>query len=535
MDKNANQALCSSRPTRFESCCNRSSARPKSWSKLGRQEVWRGLEPDAVVFLLWYDVINDWTSTATAEVVGEMPASSIRAEFESAVEHHRLGRHQLAAAGYRRILSRTPKHVPSLENLGVLLHQQGKNAEAVLLFERALAANPESEKGWQNLSYALIALGRWEESQRACRRAITLRPDLPELWNNLGIALMGLHQWGEAEDACRKAAALRPDFPEAWNNLGCSLISRARWREAEDVCQRAVRLRSDYWEAWNNLGIALIGMHRWREAEDACRKALSLKPDFPRAWNNLGNAQIGLRQWAEAENACRKALSLQPNYLAAWQTLSRALSGQNRLDEAAEASRHVAALQPLPDSSLRELEGANAGRLQEIVDRIVLQTTADGLPFVLTEDIIRHLHRMAMDGLLENPGEYRTRPVWMTNEEHVPPAWDEVPTLMNDLCHYVNDNWTDRDMFHLCAFALWRLNWIHPFIEGNGRIARAVSQTVFCIKHGGVLPVIARIVRNRNLYYTNLHYAHQMFLSTQSVELAVQPMEQWLRQLLKGP
>jgi hypothetical protein len=26
----------------------------------------------------------------------------------------------------------------------------------------------------------------------------------------------------------------------------------------------------------------------------------------------------------------------------------------------------------------------------------------------------------------------------------------------------------------LAAYGLWRLNWIHPFVEGNGRTARAV-------------------------------------------------------------
>jgi fido (protein-threonine AMPylation protein) len=42
----------------------------------------------------------------------------------------------------------------------------------------------------------------------------------------------------------------------------------------------------------------------------------------------------------------------------------------------------------------------------------------------------------------------------------------------------IHENWTIVEHpTMLAAFALWNLNWIHPFIEGNGRTARAVSQT----------------------------------------------------------
>jgi len=38
----------------------------------------------------------------------------------------------------------------------------------------------------------------------------------------------------------------------------------------------------------------------------------------------------------------------------------------------------------------------------------------------------------------------------------------------------IHENWTIVDHpTTLAAFALWNLNWIHPFIEGNGRTARA--------------------------------------------------------------
>ena len=35
---------------------------------------------------------------------------------------------------------------------------------------------------------------------------------------------------------------------------------------------------------------------------------------------------------------------------------------------------------------------------------------------------------------------------------------------------------------------LWRLNWIHPFVEGNGRTARAVCYFLLCVRAGSLLP-----------------------------------------------
>ena len=61
------------------------------------------------------------------------------------------------------------------------------------------------------------------------------------------------------------------------------------------------------------------------------------------------------------------------------------------------------------------------------------------------------------------------------------------------------------------AYALWRLNWIHPFIEGNGRTARAACYLLMCVRQGTLLPgttiVPERIRENRQPYYDALQAA----------------------------
>lgn len=56
------------------------------------------------------------------------------------------------------------------------------------------------------------------------------------------------------------------------------------------------------------------------------------------------------------------------------------------------------------------------------------------------------------------------------------------------MCETINSGWDTWDALELAAFALWRLNWIHPFTDGNGRTARALSYLILNIKLGGVVP-----------------------------------------------
>ena len=59
---------------------------------------------------------------------------------------------------------------------------------------------------------------------------------------------------------------------------------------------------------------------------------------------------------------------------------------------------------------------------------------------------------------------------------------------MDDFVNVVNWNWEKADPIALAAYVLWRLNHIHPFINGNGRTARASCYFVLCVKAGGLLP-----------------------------------------------
>lgn len=114
------------------------------------------------------------------------------------------------------------------------------------------------------------------------------------------------------------------------------------------------------------------------------------------------------------------------------------------------------------------------------------------------------LNYAAVSNISQFGGRYREEPIYVGN--HIPPHFQDVPNLMDRFFSVVHENWTIMDHpTWLPAYALWRLNWIHPFVEGNGRTARAACYYLICLKQGRLLPgmriVPERIRENRKPYY----------------------------------
>lgn len=120
------------------------------------------------------------------------------------------------------------------------------------------------------------------------------------------------------------------------------------------------------------------------------------------------------------------------------------------------------------------------------------------------------LNAAAVSNIAQFGGRFREQPIYVGS--HIPPHFKDVPELMDQLLSVVHENWDVMEHPTLLpAYALWRLNWIHPFIEGNGRTARAACYYLICLRYGGLLPgkktVPERIRENRPDYYAALQEA----------------------------
>jgi Fic family protein len=143
------------------------------------------------------------------------------------------------------------------------------------------------------------------------------------------------------------------------------------------------------------------------------------------------------------------------------------------------------------------------------------------------------LNRLALDGLSSLAGSYRPAGIEIQGSKHTPPGAHLVPELIEELCEYVTANW-DRSPIHLASYILWRLNWIHAFVDGNGRTTRVTSFLVLCVRLGyrvpGSLTIPELISRDKKPYYSALEAADAAYESAKKIDVSA--MEDLVKNLL---
>lgn len=156
------------------------------------------------------------------------------------------------------------------------------------------------------------------------------------------------------------------------------------------------------------------------------------------------------------------------------------------------------------------------------------------------EAALLDIHRAGTMFLLAEPGCYRNMDVHVGNQAtgevvHQPPPWQYVRGLMQHFFREMSSVWASGDSLDVAAYALWRINWIHPFRNGNGRTARTFAYACLCTHLEVVLPgtttVIDQIMLNRQGYEAALRAADQSVLQRNPPDL--QPMKAYLNELLQ--
>lgn len=160
------------------------------------------------------------------------------------------------------------------------------------------------------------------------------------------------------------------------------------------------------------------------------------------------------------------------------------------------------------DKTYQTLEAANVDRQYSFLKSVItasLELNRD----MFSLEVIRALHYHAVACLHAPAGEFR--PCKVTVGEYRPPPHHQVPALMNMFVDEVNRKWEISDPIFLATFVLWRLNHIHPFVNGNGRTARAASYFVLCLKFEKLLegdPILPQLIKdNRPAYVAALQVA----------------------------
>jgi Fic family protein len=133
-----------------------------------------------------------------------------------------------------------------------------------------------------------------------------------------------------------------------------------------------------------------------------------------------------------------------------------------------------------------EAEAANGLRQYDYAVKSVYEAL-ERQPFKLRVSRILSFQREALQGISAFAGLTRPADIEIRGSKHEPPGAHLAQELLEELCDYVNEHW-DAPAIDLAAYVMWRLNWVHPFVDGNGRTSRILSFYVLSVKLGFVLP-----------------------------------------------
>lgn len=190
-------------------------------------------------------------------------------------------------------------------------------------------------------------------------------------------------------------------------------------------------------------------------------------------------------------------------------TFARALQGSNSIEginaNLAEAVAIVDDERPetLEEETVRALQGYRSAMTY------ILRLHDD--PHVdINAQLIRSLHFMMLSyDMTKLPGQWRNGPIYVVHEPtgetvYEGPDADEVPGLIDELVQQANSADNVESSTVLGALVHLNLAMIHPFKDGNGRMARAL-QTLVLARNGIVSPVFCSIEewlgRNTDVYY----------------------------------
>jgi Fic family protein len=133
----------------------------------------------------------------------------------------------------------------------------------------------------------------------------------------------------------------------------------------------------------------------------------------------------------------------------------------------------------IADRKARAAAEARNGLRQYDAGIKTIQTALERGVFNLRLSLVLALHREALAGISSYAGNFRPAGVKIEGSKHEPVGAHLVPELIEEMCDYVNEHWQASTPLHLAAYIMWRLNWIHPFADGNGRRHRAFCLTSY--------------------------------------------------------
>lgn len=177
------------------------------------------------------------------------------------------------------------------------------------------------------------------------------------------------------------------------------------------------------------------------------------------------------------------------------------LSGKTATDIEEELGRFAVVEAIHTDQRTRDVLQLHGAKL--LADLVMKESTRP-----LTEIDVRSMHKMLM-GDFRTAGRYKVYCNEIAGAQHVPFAPSDTPGAMQELMAWygqVREHCLLPPVVAAATVHAW-LAHIHPFEDGNGRVARLLANII--IGGAGLPPLIIRVAGDRNRYINALSLSDQ--------------------------
>lgn len=144
-------------------------------------------------------------------------------------------------------------------------------------------------------------------------------------------------------------------------------------------------------------------------------------------------------------------------------------------------------------------------------------------------------HKKLMSNLIKRAGEYRKQEVGIvkgSKVEHLAPPFENVPFLMRNLFEYLHNS-DEIELIKSCVFH-YEMEFIHPFLDGNGRMGRLWQTLILKEKYAvfEYLPFETIISEHQDEYYNALSVSDKLGKSTPFIEYMLEVIDAAIGKLL---
>lgn len=131
-------------------------------------------------------------------------------------------------------------------------------------------------------------------------------------------------------------------------------------------------------------------------------------------------------------------------------------------------------LSSIISKSLDDIQAAgNHPKAMNLIRKLAFDKT-----YKITEGNIKSIHGMIMNGIISDAGQYRTDERIVRGAGFTPPPPYEIRPSMKKLIGLINNNPDELTPIELASQVHYDFAWIHPFSDGNGRMARLLLNFV---------------------------------------------------------